>query len=202
MRIGFDLDKVFIDYPPFVSDTLIDWLFKDHTTRKLSYRFPGKLEQKVRRLSHMHWFRPPIKDNIAFVQSLAKEKKHRLYLVSGRFSFLKGLTSLLLKKYGLSDVFAKMEINYADKQPHLFKKEIIEKYKLDMYIDDDLPLLRFIEEEHYKTRLFWIHRNREGPYSKEYREGPYSKEYGYGIDTGTITHIKTLSDLQKIGILD
>lgn len=180
MKIGFDLDKVFIDYPPVVPDYLIDWLFKDHTKKDLAYRFPGQFEQWIRRFSHQAIFRSPIEENIAFVRELAKKRKHKLYLVSSRFSFLKEQTMKLLKKYGISELFYKMEVNFDDKQPHKFKEGVVRKYMFDMYIDDDLPLLRFLANRFPRIQFFWLSKKEEKTYQN-----------------GRIIKISKLSDLDQ-----
>lgn len=156
MNIGFDFDKVFIDYPPFVPDDLINWLFKDNSKKELTYRFPGRIEQEVRKISHFGLFRPPIKENISFVQGLAKKNNHKLFLISGRFGFLKEITQTLLKRYKLEAIFEEMIFNFADQQPHIFKDRVVEKLNLDAYIDDDLELLLFLQKRNKKTKLFWL----------------------------------------------
>lgn len=156
MNIGFDFDKVFIDYPPFIPDKLINWLFKDNSKKELTYRFPGRIEQEIRKISHFGLFRPPIEENIAFVQSLAKKINHKPFLISGRFGFLQGITQTLIERYGLKNIFDGMAFNFSNEQPHFFKERTIKKYKLDVYIDDDLPLLIFLQKENKKTKLFWL----------------------------------------------
>ena len=74
MKIGFDLDKIFVDYPPLIPDALIDRLYKRKTKNELIYRIPSRPEQLLRQLSHYHGFRAPITDNITFLHSLPKKK--------------------------------------------------------------------------------------------------------------------------------
>ena len=96
MVIGFDFDKVFINYPPFLPYNFVEFLYKGSTIfRKnraknvnLHYRFPGILEQKLRALSHYPFFRKPIKENIEALKKISTQKKGKTYLVSSRFSFL------------------------------------------------------------------------------------------------------------------
>ena len=107
MKIGFDLDKIFIVYPPLIPDRLIDRLYRKKTSGKLLYRIPSRPEQAVRRLSHISFFRPPIQKNITFLKSLTA-KNHELYLISSRFQFLESATTALLRKYGF-DVETEME---------------------------------------------------------------------------------------------
>lgn len=166
MNIGFDLDKIFIDYPPFVPAGLINRLYKQKSNGLLLYRIPPKLEQLIRIASHYAFLRPPISENIEFVRKLTKNKKHKYYLISSRFSFLKFRTEIILKKYNLEKIFDAMIFNFKDKQPHLFKNEAIKELKVDRYVDDDLPLLEFTAKDNKSTKFFWLNKNQSKQLSK------------------------------------
>lgn len=156
MKIGFDLDKIFVDYPPLIPDSLIDRLYKKKANGVLLYRIPSRPEQLLRQFSHYHIFRPPIRSNIKFLRSIPKDK-HQLYLISSRFGFLEKQTLSLLHKLGLDQVFDRMYFNFENKQPHEFKNEVLKKLNLDLYVDDDLPLLQYITKNNKHTKFFWLH---------------------------------------------
>lgn len=159
MNIGFDLDKIFIDYPPFIPVEIINSLYKQKSNGVLLYRMPPRTERMLRILTHYPFLRPPIIGNIQFVERLAKNKKHKYYLISSRFSFLKYRTEIILKKYNLDKIFDDMFFNFKDQQPHIFKEKIIKKLKIDRYVDDDLPLLEFVSKNNPKTKFFWLNKN-------------------------------------------
>jgi len=156
MKIGFDLDKIFIDYPPIIPDALIDKLYKKRAGGTLLYRTPTRPEQMVRQISHLPLFRPAIKANIAFLRSLSK-KNYELYLISSRFNFLEKQTLMRMHQLGLDLLFEKMYFNFENAQPHLFKEEILKKLQLDLYVDDDIHLLKYIAVNNKKTKFFWLH---------------------------------------------
>lgn len=160
MNIGFDLDKVFVDYPPLIPDRVIDRLYKKKANGKLLYRFPSKPEQFLRKLSHLSFLRPKIKKNVAVLQSIEKEK-HTLYLISSRFHFLKPETDKLTRRLGFNKIFTKMFFNFENKQPHEFKNEIIKKLHLHMYIDDDFPLLKYVAKDNKDTQFFWLSKRKK-----------------------------------------
>ena len=168
MNIGFDLDKIFIDYPPFVPDKLINRLYKQKSDGVLLYRIPSKPEQILRIISHYSIFRPPLTKNIKFVKELTNKQKNtnKYYLISSRFSFLKKPTEALIKRYGFNEIFDAMFFNFENKQPHLFKDEVITKIKIDHYVDDDLPLLEFLAKENQKTKFFWLNKKIKGTLGK------------------------------------
>ena len=153
MKIGFDFDKVFVDYPPLIPDFLIDYLYKNHKNTNEIYRIPNKIEQKIRVFSHYPMFRHPLKDNISVLKSLSKKKGNEIYLVSSRFSFLRKRTEAWFDIYHFDKYFSGVYFNYEDMQPHLFKYQMIKNLKLDYYIDDDLDLLKYLDGRKIKTKL-------------------------------------------------
>jgi|SRR3989344_4451930 len=155
MKIGFDLDKVFFDHPQIIPDAAVYWRYRKKANGTLLYRIPSRLEQLLRIFFHYPFFRPPIKENLSVLSQIAHQK-NKLYLITSRFSFLKKRTDVILKKYGLADLFDSMYFNSENKQPHVFKNELIRKLNLDMFIDDDLPLLQYIAKHNKKTKLIWL----------------------------------------------
>lgn len=158
MNLGFDFDKIFIDYPPFIPDNLIDRLYKKKSNGALIYRIPSKTEQLFRLFTHHQFFRPPIFENINFVKQITKQNNHKYYLISSRFGFLQQATDTLVKKHELDKVFHAMHFNFTDKQPHVFKGEIIKKLHIHRYVDDDLPLLEYLSLKNKKTLFFWLNK--------------------------------------------
>jgi len=158
MNIGFDLDKVFIDTPSFVPDRLIDRLYKKSGNGNLLYRIPGPVEQAFRKLTHFPFMRPPIKKNLLFLKNFPK-KNNKLYLISSRYKFLRPETAKIIKKYNFIKLFDELFFNFKDKQPHIFKDEVIKKLKLDLYIDDDLALLKYVAKNNPRTKFFWLNNN-------------------------------------------
>lgn len=155
MNIGFDLDKVFIDTPPFIPKSFIEKLYKKRDNEELVYRIPGTVEQVIRNLTHLPLLRPAIMENLNFLKDLPG-KDNKFYLISSRFKFLEKRTQALTRKYQLDKVFDKMFFNFANEQPHIFKSRIIKNLKLDYYIDDDISLLKYVAQHNPKTKFFWF----------------------------------------------
>lgn len=158
MNIGFDLDKVFVNYPPFIPDSLIDRLYRKKTNGVLLYRIPSAPEQLLRKITHLPHFRPPITQNIQAVKNIEK-KNHKYYLISSRYKFLENTTSALLKRYKLDELFDKTFFNFGNEQPHEFKDKIIKDMKIDRYVDDDLYLLKYVAKHNPKTAFYWLNKN-------------------------------------------
>ena len=156
MNVGFDLDKIFINVPPFIPKKIIDFLYKGKTNGSLKYRIPSKAEQIIRAFSHYPVFRPPISKNLNYIRNLAAKNKNKYFLISSRFSFLKKSTDALIRRYNFEKIFDSMYFNTSDTQPHHFKNKMIKKLNLDIYVDDDLDLLKYLAEKNLTVNFFWL----------------------------------------------
>lgn len=157
MNLGFDLDKIFVDYPPFVPSKLIDKLYKDKSNGILHYRIPSRIEQIIRILSHYPLFRPSIPENIEIIKNIPR-RKNKYFLISSRFGFLKKRTEIIVEKYQLNKLFDELFFNFDNMQPHIFKNIVIKKRKIKKYIDDDLPLLKYLAGKNPQTVFFWLNK--------------------------------------------
>lgn len=155
MNVGFDLDGVFIDIHRLLPKNLINYFYRKHNNSVLLYRIPSRSEQVLRLMLHHHFFRPPITKNIETYKHHFL-KKHKYHIISSRFKFLEKTTNVLLKKYNLDSLFDEFHFNFNNKQPHLFKDEMIKKFKIDRFIDDDLPLLEYVSKRNSKTTFYWL----------------------------------------------
>jgi hypothetical protein len=161
MKIGFDLDKVFIDYPPFVPSMLIDKLYKKRDNGLLLYRIPSYPEQIFRKATHLPFLRPAIKENLSFLKNISK-KGNKLYLISSRFKFLEEETQQVINKYQLDKIFDELYFNFENKQPHLFKNDVIKKLHLDLYVDDDFSLINYVAKHNPQTKFYWLSAKKTG----------------------------------------
>ncbi|MDP4040020.1 MAG: hypothetical protein Q8P57_05575, partial [Candidatus Pacearchaeota archaeon] len=156
----------FINIPPLIPSKIIDLFYKGKKSQELRYRIPSRAEQIIRIFSHHPLLRPPITKNMNYMKNLASENKNKYYLISSRFSFLDKRTSDLVKRYNLDKIFNTMYFNYSNIQPHIFKNEIIKKINLDIYVDDDLQLLKYLVEKNPKTKFFWLNKKINKPLGK------------------------------------
>ncbi|MBU0569248.1 glycosyltransferase, partial [Patescibacteria group bacterium] len=157
VKIGFDLDGVIINKPPFIPNNIIEWLYRSHSAKKLSYRYPNtKFEKQVRQLSHHPLLRPPLKSNLAFIRNLSKNKKYKLYAISSRYSFLQSRTEQWFKKNNLEGIFEKVYLNTSDEQPHLFKERILNKLKPDIFIEDDPCVVDYLKDRLGKIKIRYL----------------------------------------------
>lgn len=162
IKIAFDLDGVIVDKPPLIPKKLLDRIFRGHGGSSLRYRFPkSKLEQKIRKISHFYLLRPPIMKNNEFIKKMSKSGKYELYIISARYSFLKKETDTWLLKRGIESLFMKVYLNENDEQPNLFKENILEKIRPDIFVDDDILIINYLKRKEFNkhTKLYCYNKN-------------------------------------------
>ncbi|MGH7245413.1 MAG: hypothetical protein ACREGI_00585, partial [Candidatus Levyibacteriota bacterium] len=128
----------------------------------LFYRIPKKPEQLLRLLTHYSLLRQPISENIAFLRDLERKNQHNLFLISGRFGFLKKKTQSLITKHKLEQIFKQLHFNFDNMQPHEFKDRIIKELGIQRFVDDDLSLLRHVAAKNPQTHFFWLNKKELG----------------------------------------
>ena len=159
--IAFDLDGVIIGKPPFIPKKLLEYLYRGVVGDKLSYRYPdSRVERLIRWLSHHPAMRTPIRENIDVIKKLKKDKSVKIIAISSRYSFLKERTHQWFGYYDLTKLFENLYMNEADLEPHIFKERKIKKIKPVIYIDDDLPLIRYLRRRKLETRLIYYNRSK------------------------------------------
>jgi hypothetical protein len=95
------------------------------------------------------------------IRRLVKEGKIEAYLITARFSFLKADFEKWLVKMNAREIFKEIHLNEKDEQPHLYKAALVEKYKLDVFVDDNWDIIRHLHESNQvknsKVLAMWIY---------------------------------------------
>ena len=185
LRIGFDFDGV-IAYNPLRVLRAPVMSLRNLLRKKDDPIFPVPQTKPFRflwALAHETSFYPSY--GLSNLKKLMKEGKVEGYLVTGRYSFLESSLLKWLKKHGLESAFKGIYLNRENKQPHLFKEEMINKLKLDMFVEDNWDIVSYLSERFKKSSkkvdIHWIYNllDRTKPYQKKY---PHLKKF---IDTVT-----------------
>lgn len=186
INIGVDLDGIFVDKPPLVPARLINYLYRDESKTKLTYKIPRSILQRtIRRSSHVRILRPTIKENIKWLQERYKKNDVTVEIISGRYGFLEGVSKSLLLRNNLSSAVKHLWINYGNEQPHLFKENIIRKKDIKYFVDDDIFMLNYLAAKFPAKKFFW------------YSKSPYFHEFKKTIMRNN-KNIKAISSLRQI----
>lgn len=156
LRVGFDLDGVILYNParvvrPIIS--LVKRLFL--TRRKLTFYYPrSPFEKWMWKLFHLSSIY--ISSGMDDIKKLVKEKKIKAYIVTARYGFLGDDFKEWVKKNEIDLVFDGVYYNKDDEQPHLFKERMIKKLNLDVYVEDNYDVVKYLSLKKI-SKIMWIY---------------------------------------------
>lgn len=175
IKVGFDFDGV-IAYNPFRIIRPIMAAVKKNVfgVKKLKFWYPQKRWQQIFwTILHESSIFPSV--GIGEFKKRVKKGEIEAHLITARYSFLEEHLCKWLDRYGLRRYFRTVNLNRRDEQPHLFKERLIEKYKMDIFIEDNLDIVKYLhvkqETKGMKhTKIYWIYNllDRNYPYPHKF----------------------------------
>lgn len=179
VRIGFDFDGV-IAYNPIRIFRAPVMVVKRWFEKKQDLDFPvpqNKIFRWAWSLVHETSFFPSY--GLDELKKLMKEKRIEAYLVTGRYSFLESSLNRWLHRNGLDGLFKGIYLNKEDKQPHVFKEEMIKKLGLNMFVEDNWDIVEYLNNKFKDAKdiqIHWIYNilDRTKPYKNKF---PYLKKF-------------------------
>lgn len=156
LRVGFDFDGV-IAYNPFrVIRAPVSKVKREiFGVKKLTFWYPKHpWQQLFWKLLHESSVFPA--RGTTLLRQLVKEKHIEAHLITARYSFLEDNLYQWLDRYHLRDVFTSITLNAQNAQPHVFKETVINKKKLDAFVEDNLDIVSHLHGKS-TTKIFWIY---------------------------------------------
>lgn len=163
LKVGFDLDGVILYNPirifrgaakKFLKPMKSSFLHQE----KDSFYFPkSNLEKLLWKILHKTSFK--INKGYEDLRMISKNKKIKLYLITGRYGFLKNDYENWLKKISAESIFTECYLNKNNLQPNEFKEKMIKKLKLDIYVEDNLDIIEKLNSHksaNWRTKILWI----------------------------------------------
>lgn len=156
LRVGFDLDGVILYNPARVVRPLISLAKRLFLSkRKLAFYYPhSPIEKWMWGLFHLSSIY--ISSGMDDIKKLVKEKKIKAYIVTARYSFLGEDFKKWVKKNGIDLVFDGVYYNKDDEQPHVFKEKMIKKLNLEVYVEDNYDVVKYLSQKE-STKIIWIY---------------------------------------------
>lgn len=155
LKVGFDLDGVILYNPirifrPFAS-ALKPLVFRKSNN---SFYFPRtKLEQIFWKLLHKTSF--CVAPGMNLLKELIRTKKIQAYIITSRYSFLNEEFEGWMKVLNVKKHFTACYYNKTNLQPNEFKKMMIKKLKLDIFVEDNWGVVQKINHQNV-TKIYWI----------------------------------------------
>ncbi len=173
IEVGFDFDGV-IAYNPFrLIRSPVTFVKRNiFGARELKFWYPKKKWQQIF-WTILHESSVFPSKGIGLLQRLIEEDKIEAHLITARYSFLDDHLHKWLEKHNLKKIFKTINLNKKDEQPHLFKEKMLQKYKLDIFIEDNLDIVRYLHGRN-RTKIYWIYnlfdRREKHPFKYPYLE--------------------------------
>jgi len=163
LKVGFDLDGVLLYNPARICRPIIYFIKKYILKRKTNqFYYPkNKLEQFIWLFLHKSSLFPA--PGVKEIKQLIKEKKIKAYVISARYESLKEDFLFWKKKIDPENLFSSWYYNEKNDQPHLYKEKMIKKLNLDIFVEDNWDIVKYLKTQNSKlksgkkTKIFWIY---------------------------------------------
>lgn len=169
IRVGFDFDGVIAYNPARVVRPVIAYVkSRIFGVKHLRFWYPQRRWQQIFWMILHESSIFPAKGIDLFKEAVS-HGTIEAHLISARYSFLDDHLTKWLRRHNLYDYFKSININKDDKQPHIFKDEVVKKRHLDYYIEDNLDIVRYVSRNK-NTKVYWIYNlfDRSYPYPYKY----------------------------------
>ncbi len=182
LRIGFDLDGVILYNPARIVRPIFAWIRRLILKQKktIFYVPQTSLEKAFWWLVHKSSLFP----NYGYheLTKLIKTQNIKAYIITGRYEvldkdFKKWCSRLEADKY-----FQACLNNKANLQPHKFKRQMIKKLGLDIFVEDNWDIIQLIkngEKTNSRVKLFWIYNilDKNIPYKYKFKNLKQVSDY-------------------------
>lgn len=170
LKVGLDLDGVILYNPARLARPLIS-LFKKLVLhkKKVSFYLPKTDIEKT----FWRWFHKSsifVAPGFDRIKEMAKKREIEAYIITARYDFLKDDFERWLDKIQAKKYFKGCYYNKKNEQPNLFKERLINKLDLDIYIEDNWDIVKYLNskiknpsyakeatEGKPKCKVFWIY---------------------------------------------
>ncbi|MBI2617812.1 hypothetical protein HYW55_06790 [Candidatus Gottesmanbacteria bacterium] len=156
IRIGLDFDGV-VAYNPFRVVRAPWAYFKRNILgiKKLTFFYPQNARQRIFwKILHQSSMFPA--NGVDHLRALITSKEIEVYLITGRYGFLRDHLYQWLDRHEMSKLFHDIVINKKDEQPHIFKEKAIKKIKPAVFVEDNLDIVEYLNGR-TPTKIYWIY---------------------------------------------
>ena len=159
LKIGFDLDGVLLYNPARLVRPLISKLKQEDIgihRRQLEFYVPQKRwEELLWELFHKSsiFIAPGFKR----IAELKQQGIIDPYLITGRYGHLKNDFEQWRRKMKADQLFTQAVMNEQDEQPHLFKERMLNKFDLDVFVEDNWDIVEYLDQQFAGERqVYWV----------------------------------------------
>lgn len=166
LKVGFDLDGVLLYNPLRIVRPMISLLKRKKIgiqRKELEFYVPKSgSEELMWELFHKSsvFLAPGFGD----ISKLKAQNLIEPYLITARFGHLQQDFDKWKRKMKADELFKGCYMNSEDEQPHLFKERMIKELKLDVFVEDNWDIVRYLDKnccskkgkKNVKTQIIWV----------------------------------------------
>jgi len=145
LKVGFDLDGVLLYNPARIIRPIISLLKQKKLVHRQELEF---FVPKTKFQENMwHFFHKSsifLAPGFYQIRELSQQGLIEPYIITARFAHLKKDFTKWLTKMGANEFLKGTYLNEKDEQPHLFKKRIIKKLDLDIFVEDNWDIVNYL----------------------------------------------------------
>lgn len=160
IRVGFDMDGVLLYNPLRTGRPIISFIKKYFLKRKTTKFYLPKPGLETFVWTVIHKSSMFMADGVEKIKSMIRENKIEAYIVTGRYSSLKGDVDYWFNKINKENLFHQCFYNDGNEQPHAYKERMIEKLDLEYFVEDNWDIVshlnNYIQKTKRKTKVLWI----------------------------------------------
>lgn len=157
LKVGFDFDGVIAYNPLRIIRPLMSFLKLKKMVKRdqlVFFQPSNKLEEFGWWLVHQSSFMPARGFHI--LKELTQAGFIEPHLLTGRTTSLTKDLNYKLNLFGLGDLFKTVNITKHNEQPHVFKSRLLNKYQLDMFVEDNFDIVQYLKLHNLQTKVVWI----------------------------------------------
>ncbi len=145
IKVGLDFDGV-VAYNPFrIIRAPVTWFKREVLgVKRLRFFVPSTpLERFFWIVVHESSVFPA--NGTKLLRELSKRPDMEFHLITARFHFLQPSLTRWLRRYGMESIFTSVNMNMHDLQPHEHKLDVIERLKLDYFVEDNWDIVEYVQ---------------------------------------------------------
>ncbi|MBI2052008.1 hypothetical protein HYT33_04600 [Candidatus Roizmanbacteria bacterium] len=155
LKVGFDLDGVILYNPLRTARPILAYLRQFVIkSEKKSFYIPKTLPEKL------FWFilhKSSIwpAPGLTQLKDLLKKRQIEAYVITGRYDSLTPDFERWMERLDAKNHFVHFVCNKKNEQPHEFKKRMIQKFKLDLFVEDNWDIVHLLDSG-TGARILWL----------------------------------------------
>lgn len=155
LRVGFDLDGVLLYNPARIIRRPVV-LFKHIFLPKREKKFFVPKNRLTKFIFNSYFYMSFVFGNgLKSIEKVINNNSIEAYVITGRFEFAKKSTTKVFDQLNKKNIFKKLYVNENNIQPQIFKEKMIKELKLDIFVEDNIDIVRYLNKQK-NADILWI----------------------------------------------